>query len=118
MIYPLRHVTFQGLSLTLYRFQARGQKRSFDKFSGQKQDFCIIIGSLTISAFKLGLYDSSAVKNICQAVGADFFLLNMLKVLNIFNLDNSMIFKIFWYFDKNLDCLSMRFEIELVVNFD
>ena len=33
-IWPL-----QGLTL---RFQATGLKRSFDKFSGQKQEFCII----------------------------------------------------------------------------
>ena len=33
-------IHLQGLTL---RFLARGPKRLFDKFSGQKQDFCIII---------------------------------------------------------------------------
>ena len=34
----------QGLTL---RFQARCPKRSFDEFSGQKQDFCIIIYTIS-----------------------------------------------------------------------
>ena len=29
------------------RFQARGPKRYFDRFSGQKQDFCILIYTIS-----------------------------------------------------------------------
>ena len=34
----------QGLTL---RFQARGPKRYFDRFSGQKQDFCILMYTIS-----------------------------------------------------------------------
>ena len=42
-------IVIQGLTL---RFQARGPKRTFDKFSDQKQDFCIITYTISGPSLK------------------------------------------------------------------